>query len=484
MSSRRSYLLTFDAGSNYDASFFLDFLTDYRHNVFPFNPIIPEKEIRECISLMHAGRERCSFLYAYAAVTINLTKTGPMHTPEVSNQISYLIGKSAELRETFVSNSEITCRSIMTSMFLHNCLMSLRKYDLAFFYIREAITMILLMRIDDVAVMSKLDVHERARRQRLYWEAWIHERFLAIIDYRYVVLPPLSTGLPEFDSSLPPGLYEGFTQIIELFTLLDEQFMRNWLLMASDPASTDVTAAWIEQKHSELEDKDPASPVSLPSSHSTASLSDMQQADLIITRHWLRTLLWQMAMSKCLLSSNTQKEFMSLLFPVRVSSQLRHLITSFSRENIEVHGSGILQKLFEITDTIANVIIHVPAAPLENTTDRVEDFLFLIDFLFSFPRFASKLRQILMERLETLQQLFPYTGGPSEGSVSPGGALLPGGQQNMQPWASLAAAPMARGSGSLPWLTPDAAMPDGYGGRPEDRWKRTKRALSATSYSL
>jgi len=476
-------MLISSTGSPHDTSFFHDLILDYRHNVFPFNPIIPEHEVVESINLMHADRERCAFVYAYGAVTINLTKTGPMHTPEVSNQISYLISRSAELRGSFISDHEITCRSIMTAMFLHNCLMSLRRYDLAFFYIREAITMILLLRIDDPAVMSKVDICERARRQRLYWESWIHERFLAIIDYRQVVLRPLATGLPEFDSSLPPGLHEGFSQIIELFTLVDEQFMRNWLLMATDPASTTVTAAWIEQKHSELEDRDAASPTSLPSSHSITCLSDMQQADLIITRHWLRTLLWQMAMSKCLLSSHTQKEFMSLLFPVRVSSQLRHLITSFSRENIEVHGSGILQKLFEITDTIANVIIHVPAAPLENTTNRVEDFLFLIDFLFSFPRFAPKLMQILRERLETLQQLFPYTGGASEGSVSPGATMPPGGQQDMPPWPEMAGTSMPQGNGSLPWLTPDAAVADGMGSRPEDRWRRTKRALSATTYS-
>lgn len=155
--------------------------------------------------------------------------------------------------------------------------------------------------------------------------------------------------------------------------------------------------------------------MSLPSSRSTACLSDMQQADLVITRHWLQTLLWRMAMSKCPLSSCSHTEHTSLLFSVRVSFQLRHLISSFSRENVKVRGSGRLQKLFEITDTIANVIIHVPTTPLEITTDRVEDFLFLTGFLFGFPRFDPKLRRILEEKWETLQALFPCTAEACKG---------------------------------------------------------------------
>lgn len=179
-----------------------------------------------------------------------------MHTPEVSDQMCYLSSKSAELRGTFVLNGEFTIRSTMISMFLHNCLMTLRKYDMAFFYLREAITMMLMLRMDDTATMSKLDVQERARRQRPYWAALIQERFLAIADHRQVMLPPLGSGTPELDPSLPPGVHEGFTRIIELFSLVDDEFLRNWLSSLSSSASTTVTARWIEQKHRELEDKE------------------------------------------------------------------------------------------------------------------------------------------------------------------------------------------------------------------------------------
>ena len=133
----------------------------------------------------------------------------------------------------------------------------------------------------------------------------------------------------------------------------------------------------------------------------------MQRADLAITREWLRTLVWRLAMSKSLLSTRSSKECLTLLFPVRLSQNLRQQVTSMSRQDIEVHGSSIVQKLFEITDTISDVLIHVPAATLEETSLRIDDFLFILDFVLQFPTLDETRRGILLEKLERLQSLFP-----------------------------------------------------------------------------
>ncbi|KAH0247285.1 hypothetical protein KCU71_g23705, partial [Aureobasidium melanogenum] len=254
----------------------------------------------------------------------------------------------------------------MISQFAHISLMCLANMDMSFYYVRESITMIQMLRIGHPEVMEKLNSSERARRQRLYWEVFIHERYLAISNYRPVVLPPLP-DLPEFDPSIPPGVHEGFLQIIRLFRLIDEGFLANWF------GTTTVTREWIDSKHKEIDEE----PVGNEAHVGVTPLTDMQQADLIVTKHWMRMLVWQMAMSKCLLSSNSSKESLSLSFPVRLSTQLRALMTRFSRQAIEIHGSGIQQKLFELTDTIANVIITVPAATVQETAGRVDDFTFL-----------------------------------------------------------------------------------------------------------
>lgn len=162
-----------------------------------------------------------------------------------------------------------------------------------------------------------------------------------------------------------------------------------------------VTSTWVEAKSRELEG-DPET-----DARELANLSQMQRADLTITREWLRTLVWRLAMGQTLLSSRSSKECLSLLFPVRLSQTLRHQVQSMSRQDIEVHGSSITQKLFEITDTIADVLIHVPAATLSETALRIDDFLFILDFVLLFPQLDATRRGILLEKLERLQTMFP-----------------------------------------------------------------------------
>jgi hypothetical protein len=284
----------------------------------------------------------------------------------------------------------------MQSIFIHNCLMSLQGGDSAFYYLRDAISNIQLLRIDNIENAATLSLPERSRRQRMYWQAYIHERFIAILDYRHAILPPLYT-LPEEDPSIPIQVHEGFTQIIKLFSLLDTEFLTSWL-GARDGG---VTSSWVEAKSRQLEG-DPET-----DARELANLSQMQRADLTITREWLRTLVWRLAMGQTLLSSRSSKECLSLLFPVRLSQTLRHQVSSLSRQDIEVHGSSITQKLFEITDTIADVLIHVPAATLSETALRIDDFLFILDFVLLFPQLDATRRGILLEKLERLQTMFP-----------------------------------------------------------------------------
>lgn len=173
----------------------------------------------------------------------------------------------------------------------------------------------------------------------------------------------------------------------------------------------------------------------------------MQRADLAITREWLRTIVWRLAMSQALLSSRSSKECLSLLFPVRLSQNLRHQVTKMSRHDIEVHGSSMTQKLFEITDTIADVLIHVPAASLEETALRIEDYLFILDFVLLFPTLDHTRRGILLEKLERLQSMFPEVCSQTSSPNMPLELQNPHSAAN-DPWGQVAHSKM--GSDSAP----------------------------------
>jgi hypothetical protein len=383
----------------YDASFFTTFLDDYELSVYPVNPIMTVDDVLASIREMDMNPEAKTFVFAYTAITIALTNKSPDSSTDSHSQVRYWLEEIIKARSAIAFDEKMTVRRVMISQFIHISLMCLANMDMSFYYVRESITMIQMLRIGHPEAMEKLNSTERARRQRLYWEVFVHERYLAISNYRPVVLPPL----PNL-----PGVHEGFLQIIRLFRLIDEDFLANWF------GSATVTREWIDSKHKQIDEE----PVGNEAHAGATPLTDMQQADLIVTKHWLRMLVWQMAMSKCLLSSVSSRESLSLSFPVRLSTQLRALMTRFSRHAIEIHGSGIQQKLFELSDTIANVIITVPASTVQETAERVDDFTFLIGFLFSLPSFDPVQRDILQNKLEQLQSLFPYSGA-SEPSNSP-----------------------------------------------------------------
>ncbi|GAB7340233.1 hypothetical protein MBLNU457_6698t1 [Dothideomycetes sp. NU457] len=395
--------------SHYAAEFYFGFLQDYEASVYPVNPVITVDEARDAILEMHTSREASAFVHALVAVTINLTHVAPEREAETKAQTLHWVEETIKRQCPLLLHTKVTPRLIMTCQFMHICFMGMSRPDLAFYYLRQSITLIQIMRIDDPETMQSLPLIERARRQRLYWEAFVHERYNSITDCHAPVLQELPI-MPENDPSIPHWVMNGFNQIIGLFRLLDKEFIHFW--QSSRSGQTDFTSSWIENKQREI-DAEPSG-----DDNQVAGLTQMQQSDLIITKHWLRTLVWQLAISKCMLTSSATKESMSLMYPVRLSSSLRSLVSRMSRHDIEIHGSGIKEKLFEMTDTIANVIITVPAQSLQETAGRVEDFTFLIEFLFSLPRFDPLQKEILQKKLETLQEMFSFSINTPQSSAS------------------------------------------------------------------
>jgi len=362
---------------------------DYLAYVYPVNPIITEAEIRACVEQMSTSREAASFTYAFAAVTINLARTAF----DLREQISHLLTRALEHRE-LLGLENITqpwLLRIMTSIFLEICFMGLRKTSLGFYYLRDAISLLQLLRISSPEHTCHLSVPERARLQRVYWECFIHERYTALSNYLPLILPPLPSGLPEHDPTLPPNIQSGWSLIIQTFLPVDTDFVRYWL----DDRSA-ATPAWLESKHRQLQLSDSAWHVAL------ARLSDMQQADLIITRQWLRTLLWQIALSSPVLLSSE-----ALSLPLHLSSQLRLFLQRLGPNSVSIHGSSILNKLFEITNAIADVVIHLPDASRDETMARVDDILFLKDFIFGFERIEEQQKRILIDKFERMRERLP-----------------------------------------------------------------------------
>lgn len=405
----------------HSGEFFYSLLEDYESVVFPVNPVIPRTEVVDAIRSMDRDAGDSAFVYAYAAVTINLARvsTRDAHNGDVIADIADLMALSSAARARAEAAESLTrtvgvvasVRKIMTCIFLEICLMAFKKYERAFVVLREAISMIQMLEARDRkgGFRDGRNDADVARRQRLYWEAFVHERFLTIMTSYPSILPPLRTGLPLRDPTIPAHVNVGFTRIIKLFLIIDDDLLRHW--MAQGDAEVDrpeMTAAWIEYKQQQLDDDEHDA-----EDDEKAGLTELQVADLFITRLWLRTLIWQLAMSRCLLSSSLRPsahEGLSLAFPAqRLSTQLQNLLRRLeSQTSITVHGSGILEKLFEITNTIVDVVTVVSSPG--RGKNPVQDLVPLLKMLLSFERVDPVQKTILGAKMDALVKKFPEIG--------------------------------------------------------------------------
>lgn len=131
-------------------------------------------------------------------------------------------------------------------------------------------------------------------------------------------------------------------QLVHSYHLLDSNFVDSWNESSDAPAST-MTYTALQQQ------------LNLPHP-SHLQLTDIQKADILVTQQWLRLIVWQSSMRQGLLSSNAEDESMTFCYPLQIANSLLSVISSLPTTSIEVHGMGIFEKIFEIDNSMMDVM--------------------------------------------------------------------------------------------------------------------------------
>lgn len=390
--------------STYDANFFLDLVPEYLKRVYPVTPILGMAEVYHNIDIMGSDDDAAALTYACAGVTLLLMQNDKPWAPGCYAQASEMIDLSINHHKPLRLDSRPTLTRILSRVFLEMCLLMLHKNELAFFYLHEAISLMLMRGLGNFLSSEVENSQERARRERIYWVCFIHERHLALEAKTVVYLDALPS-LPDVTGTASGSIERGWNYILQTFLVIDKGFVKFWIGERSS-----VTAEWILKKHEELTDDLWQLEVS--------TLPITQQADLIITRQWLQTLTWEMAMSNVLLSSKADESGgLSLLLPLQLSRELKGFLTQVSTEAVEIHGIGIIEKLFEITTTIADIVLALTPDNYAEAASRVHDVLFMKEFLLGLPHVKDIQREIIddkMRQIELLhsESLSRYQGKP------------------------------------------------------------------------
>jgi hypothetical protein len=125
--------------------------------------------------------------------------------------------------------------------------------------------------------------------------------------------------------------------LLSLFQHFDDDFVRLWNVSGKTPAfpfSDEVSPV-----PSQLGNLQEVLDLSIPE---VSKRNQVQQADLLISRQWLKTMVWQLCVRKGLLSSSSSNESMSFHYPVSIARDVVVVSRALNNEAFEPHGVGIV----------------------------------------------------------------------------------------------------------------------------------------------
>ncbi|KAF2735153.1 hypothetical protein EJ04DRAFT_220935 [Polyplosphaeria fusca] len=392
-------------------------------NVYPSQPILHRQRARDTvISIEHSTEAYCMIvaLCAYVIIQANMSPApNVLPRPDMAQMSNIDVGhilleESARVRKGIEYLEDPTHMSVLTSWFYYGCYFGLGRDNTSWSYLREATTQAQLLGMADEETY-KNDPLDLSRRRALYWVLLVTERTHALHKHRPISLhatihPPSLDDEPS-DRQVALGLELSAS----LYKPFDDTFFAPWNKIRSH-----ANPAWIAQLQNQLSD---ALPTYL-------ECTEIQAVELRVTQQWLRTMVWQLSVSQGLVSSVATDSAMTFKYPIQISRDLLSMLQQFSQQALEVHGVGLIEKLFDIACCLTDVVACIPFSPdafALGPRDYVSRFLTLFSALRGgqtryLPLLLAKVSDVLPNlplprSLNIPQNLSTSTIGLSPGSL-------------------------------------------------------------------
>ncbi|KAH8171954.1 fungal specific transcription factor domain-containing protein [Sarocladium implicatum] len=326
-------------------------LEGYFKHKHPITPILHQRQIDQYCETTHKPPDSYA-LFASCCSVISLSP-GILPPQEATGSTSQLTLPSTDflLQETLRARrfcniaEEPSLTQVQTSFFLFSTYFCLGMDNSAWFHLREAITMLQTLRLHEEITYTTLSNPLSATySRRMFWVLFITERAYALQRHRPLTLRN-TLGLPIIEVHISDAeILPGFLDLISLFKHFDIDFIETW---NSDASTASVTATGPFLQLQDYLKK------ALPS---VLSYSEMQQADLLISRQWLKVMVWQLCVSRTVLSSTGTDDSMSLQYPVTIARDAVLVSQLLPTRALEANGVGILEKIFDIGCSLADLL--------------------------------------------------------------------------------------------------------------------------------
>lgn len=313
---------------------FLPYIRLFFDHMFPIMPVIDRS-----VYLDHNLYATCNswspdtycFLCALCAATIvQLDASIPQPSPLVPNKATddFFAEECLRERKLYDYVDSASTLSIMTSFFLFAYYGNHEQHAKAWYYLQESITYCESLNLEDEQSYGKLDPVEAQWRRRLYWLLFITERAYAVQRRKHCRLHA-NVALPAVFESEDPHLLNGFVNLANLFSAVDDSFVSAW---RGSRRQSLCNEAWLANTQKQLD----AAALALDQ-----NTSETQQLDISITREWLHMLAWQMGVSNGLIWGNNDGG-MRLDYPIELARKVVEITSGANALALDSHGIGMV----------------------------------------------------------------------------------------------------------------------------------------------
>ncbi|CEI62268.1 unnamed protein product [Fusarium venenatum] len=233
-----------------------------------------------------------------------------------------------------------TVDALLTCFFLHVYYSNAGKITKSTLLLREAIAYAHILGLHQDLFYTDLDTEASQYHLRIAWILFITDRAHSLQQD----IPPtfkLSPTLPQLQPQHEPDPDSAFCSLCKLFQAFDG---------ACPSGISSKQAGFLGAISSQLQARHP-----LPLCE-----NEVQRADIVVTDSWLRVVLWKAAIPYVDANTDPYDQSLSVSFPTSVAHDLLSKLTTLSSFALETHGPGMMSKLFEVANSVADVLICAP----------------------------------------------------------------------------------------------------------------------------
>lgn len=275
-----SPFLTFDLAKEYAKVFF--------EKKYPITPILHRDSFHESLPDFLLSPSLYALVSALCASLFNQVELSEAASGIPNGVLStdFFITEAKHAREKAGDYIEKpTLSDVHTSFFIFGGLFDIDRHNSAWFYLREAITLMETLKLHEEEVYMEMDPQIALLSRRTFWLLFVTERAYALQSNRPWAMSP-TIDLPTTSPDDPDdNIICGFLDLVRLFQNLESNFISKWNWSSRNPVfrrmSLDLSDPARRASAANLAALQSALGNSLPS---IGERTDAQKADLVTTK--------------------------------------------------------------------------------------------------------------------------------------------------------------------------------------------------------